>query len=216
MIVKIRGILETVREDQARVDVGGIVYGVLISPAVSERLVTTGRAGQEITLHTLHYIEGGVGMGSLIPRLVGFLTEADREFFSLLTSVPGLGVRKALRAMIIPAREIARAIELNDLLTLKRLPEIGNKTAQKIVMELKGKAMLYANLQGDEIAVAASPRPGLEEEYQVEAYEVLLQLQYSQDDARELVARTLKAHPEIKTSDTLIQEIFREQSGRKK
>ena len=215
MIVKIRGILESVREDQAQVDVGGIVYGVLICPAVSERLVTSGQVGREVTFHTLSYIEGGVGMGNLIPRLVGFLSASDLEFFSLLTSVQGLGVRKALRAMVAPARDIARAIELNDLLTLKRLPEIGPKTAQKIVMELKGKAAAYAYLREDEIRAAASPQSGMDGEHQIEAYEVLLQLQYSQDEARELVARAAKAHPEVRTSEGLIQEVFRTQAGRK-
>jgi holliday junction DNA helicase RuvA len=215
MIVRIRGILDSVRGDQALVEVGGIVYGVLVSPAVSERLTTSGLVGQEVPFHTMHYIEGGVGMGNLIPRLVGFLSSSDLEFFSLLTTVPGLGVRKALRAMAVSARDFARAIELNDLLTLKRLPEIGNKTAQKIVMELKGKAAVFAYLREDEIPAAATPLSGLGEEYQIEAYEVLLQLQYSPDDARALVAQVVKAHPEIKTSDSLIQEVFRSQAGRK-
>lgn len=117
--------------------------------------------------------------------------------------------------MVVPVRDIARAIEQNDLLTLKRLPEIGPKTAQKIVMELKGRAMAYAHLREDEISAAASAQTDMEEEYQIEAYEVLLQLQYSSNEARELVARIAKTHPEIRTSDILIKEVFHAQAGKK-
>jgi Holliday junction DNA helicase RuvA len=199
-----------VEDDHALVEAGGITYAVLISPAVGERLTGSGLAGGEVTLHTIYYIEGGVGMGNLFPRLVGFLSSADREFFTMLITVQGLGIRKALRSMSIPASEYARAIELNDLMMLKRLPEIGNKTAQKIVMELRGKVTVFAHLREEEI-IAAAHAPQLGSEYQEEAYQVLVQLQYTDAEARELVAHAAQAHPDITTSDALIQEIFRSQ-----
>lgn len=215
MIVRIRGRLEAVMNEQALVDVNGITHGVLISPWTGERLVSTGMIGREITLFTLHYIEGGIAIGNLMPRLAGFLSESDLEFFTLMITVQGMGVRKALRALVIPVRDIARAIEMNDLITLKRLPEIGSKTAQKIVMELRGKVTGFAQLAPGEIP--ALPSYGdLEEEYQREACEVLLQLQYSETEARELVMRTAKAHPDINTSEGLIHEAFRSQSGKRR
>lgn len=227
MIVRIRGRLEAVTDKgtpacalltsgtpQAFVEVNGVTYGVLISPWTGERLVSTGMVGREIELSTLHYIEGGIAMGNLMPRMAGFLTESDLEFFTFLITVQGMGVRKALRALVIPARDMARAIEMNDLLTLKRLPEIGSKTAQKIVMELRGKVTGFAQLIEGEIPPAA-PAGGLEEEYQREAYEVLLQLQYTDAEANELVVRTSRARPDIATSHELIQEIFRRQVPRR-
>jgi holliday junction DNA helicase RuvA len=204
----IRGILDSVTEDQALVEVNGLTYGVLISRELMERLITGGRIGQEVTLHTMQYIEGNVGMGNLLPRLVGFLSKTDLEFFTLLITVQGLGVKKALRALILPVKDVAKAIELNDVGTLKRLPEIGNKTALKMVMELKGKAAKFAFLPEEEIP-EAFPTGELEEEYQTETLEILIQLQYSEIEARELVHRTVKAFPEIKTSEQLIQEIFK-------
>jgi Holliday junction DNA helicase RuvA len=214
VIVRVHGRLEAVRGEQALVEVGGFTIGIFISPWVGERLVDTGMVGRDVTFHTMYYIEGGFGMGNLIPRLVGFLSEDDMEFFTLLITVQGLGVRKALRALMIPSRDMARAIEMNDLLTLKRLPEIGSKTAQKIVMELRGKVTGFAHLGEGEIPSAA-PVGGMDEEYQREAHEVLLQLQYTETEASELVVRTSRARPDITTSQELIQEIFRRQVPRR-
>ncbi|MHB9030974.1 MAG: Holliday junction branch migration protein RuvA [Candidatus Latescibacterota bacterium] len=210
MIDRIRGTLLAVEDDHTLVEVGGITYGILVSPATSEKITASGLIGQEVVLYTLHYIEGGIGMGALTPRLVGFISSNDRDFFTQLTSVQGLGVRKALRSMSIAAREYARAIELNDLMTLKKLPEIGNKTAQKIVMELRGKVTAFAHLREEEV-VAAAHAPQMGSDYQEEAYQVLVQLQYTDMEARELVARAVQARPDITSSDALIQEIFRRQ-----
>ncbi|MFA6472074.1 MAG: Holliday junction branch migration protein RuvA [Candidatus Latescibacterota bacterium] len=209
----VRGILDSVTEDQALVEVNGLTYGILISRELTERLITSGKVGQEVVLHTMQYIEGNVGMGNLLPRLVGFLSRADLDFFSLLISVQGLGVKKALRALVVPVKDVAKAIELNDVGTLKRLPEIGNKTAQKIVMELKGKVAQFAFLPEEKIPEAYGTSD-MAEEYMAEAFQILLQLQYSDDEAREMIRRTAKAVPEINTSEKLIQEIFKRHAAR--
>jgi len=206
MIARITGHLTAVEEGRALVTVGGITYSVLISPSVAEELAAN-HAGREVTLHTFHYIEGSAAMGNLIPRVVGFLSEADLEFFSRLISVPGVSVKKGLRSMVIPAADMARAIESNDQVTLKRLPEIGGKTAQKIVMELKGKLTKFVlGEYAESVAFRGGPVP---DDYRSEAVEVLAQLEYSRMDAEVIVMRTAENHPEITTADALIQEIFR-------
>ena len=210
MIVKIRGLLTGVEKERALVEINGITYGILISDAVAEHMVSSGMVGQDITLHTYSYIEGSPGLGNLIPRLVGFPEKADLDFFLLLTTVQGLGVKKALRALAIPIREVARAIELNDLATLKRLPEIGGKTAQKIVVELKGKAARFALL--DEEGLKRAQLPGLEAEYQRDAVDILVQLQYTASEADTLVRQTVRLHPDIATAEELIQQIFKQQT----
>ena len=213
MIVRIRGILVQVLDEAAFIDVGGITHAVMITRPVSERLIATGKVGEEVEFQTMHYIEGGVGVGNLVPRLVGFLNESDLDFFKLLTTVQGLSVKRSLRALAIPVKDVARAIELNDLATLKKLPEIGSKLAQKIVMELKGKTARFALLREDDIPVA-SMQSITADEYQQEALEVLLQLQYSRSEAEAIVTRISSDRPDIKTSEELIQEIFRRQSSR--
>lgn len=210
MIVRIRGLLTGVEKERALVEINGITYGILISDAVAEHMVSSGMVGQDITLHTYSYIEGNPGLGNLIPRLVGFPEKADLDFFLMLTTVQGLGVKKALRALAIPVHEVARAIELNDLATLKRLPEIGGKTAQKIVMELKGKAARFALL--DEEGLKRAQLPGLEAEFQRDAVDILVQLQYTASEADTLIRQTVRLHPDIATAEELIQQIFKQQT----
>ena len=105
-------------------------------------------------------------MGNLIPRLVGFLNQSDLEFFSMLTTVQGLSVKRSLKALTIPVKEMARAIELKNVSILKKLPEIGGKTAEKIIMELKGKVAKFALLREEEIpcfTAAGEPEDGYRE-----------------------------------------------------
>lgn len=211
MIVKVQGILERVTEDQAHVSDGGITYAVMISRTVAERLTLTGMVGQEVTLHTMYYLEGGVGMGHILPRLVGFLNETDLEFFSLLITVQGLSVKRSLRALTIPVKDVARAIELGDTGTLKKLPEVGGKTVQKIIMELKGKVAKFALLREDELPVG--PEAGTLDEFQHEALSILRQLQYNDAEADAMIRRMREQRPDIVTAEELIQELFRSQTG---
>ena len=200
MIAKLNGTLVSARNGKALVESYGITYVVLITTAVEERLIATGKVGQEITFNILHYIECNIAIGNLIPRLVGFLNETDLEFFSMLITVQGLGVKKALRSLVIPVKNMARAIELNDTATLKKLPEIGEKTAQKIVVELKGKAAKFALLREEELPEFADVGD-IYSEYQIEAVEILKQLQYSETEALDLVHRFAGLNPDITTAE---------------
>jgi len=211
LIARIKGTLSTVLEDRALVDIGGLTYEVMITRAVGDRLIKTGKVGNEIEFRTMHYIEGAVGMSNLVPRLVGFLNESDLEFFTMMITVQGLSVKRSLKALALPVKDVARAIELSDTATLKKLPEIGPKLAQKIILELKGKAAKFALLKEEDIPESAY-HLSAQEEYQQEALDVLLQLQYSPTEAESLVARYSAEHPEISSSEELIQEIFRSQT----
>lgn len=212
MIVRIRGKLVSVTDDHALVEINGITYMVFITRAVGERLLAGGKVGSEVHFYTMNYIEGSMGMGNLIPRLVGFLNETDLEFFTKLITVQGLSVKKSLKALIIPVKDMARAIELNDMETLKKLPEIGGKTAQKIIVELKGKVAKFALLREEEVVFTGTyGKP--EAEYQREALAVLLQLQYSETEAENIIHRMVALHPDITTSEELIKEIFRKQAA---
>ena len=204
------GTLAAVQDRQAFLEISGITYSILITSAVEDRLIATGKVGQEVTFNIFHYIEGNVGMGNIVPRLVGFLNKTDLEFFSILITVQGLGVKKALKSLVIPVKKMARAIELNDTETLKKLPEIGGKTAQKIIVELKGKAAKFALLREEELPELEKVKD-ITDEYKLEAIEILMQLQYTESEAKDIVCRTAEACENIKTSEELIQEIFKKQ-----
>ena len=205
MISRLTGVLEDVREESVSLRVNDITYEVFVPTSLSEHLKLSSMPESEITLYTYYYIEGGVGMGNLSPRLVGFLNDVDREFFQKLISVQGLGVRKALKALRIPTREIAWAIENEDLGLLTKLPEIGNRIASKIVAELKGKMAKYALIREMDTTAPRRVQPDFHEE----AISVLKQLQYRESEAEELVRKAFSRNENLNTVEDLIQEIFR-------
>ena len=94
MITHIRGILKSVAEESLTLAVEPFELEVLIPEHTRRQL--QGKVGEPVTLHTIFYIEGNAMSGRMMPRLVGFLSAIDREFFDIFCSVDGVGVRKAL------------------------------------------------------------------------------------------------------------------------
>ena len=203
MIARISGRLEELRNGAALVDAGvGLWYEVMVPACDVERLAR--RAGQDVVLHTLHYVEGDPAHGQLTPRLVGFLAEADRDFFRVFTTVKGIGVRKALRALVRPMAEIAAAIQAKDAKFLVALPEIGRRTAETIIAQLHGKVDEFAG----ELTTADARAPEMPEAG-AEAVAVLVQLGESRADATALVDRVLAVAPQLDAPGAIIQQAYR-------
>src|SRR6184192_507478 len=108
MITKISGVLNRVLDEEVRLQVGPLEYQVLIPEFVRRQVQT--RVGQEVTLHTSQYMDGNPMQGRVVPRLLGFISEAELEFFELFCTVDKVGTRKAIKALVRPIREIADAI----------------------------------------------------------------------------------------------------------
>lgn len=115
---------------------------VLIPSFLSAALAMS--QGQRVELHTLTHLESVNQGASFTPRLLGFATPEDRRFFELLTTVKGIGPKKALRVMAEPVAKIALLIERGDAKGLSGLPEIGKRMAETVIAELKGKCVSYA------------------------------------------------------------------------
>src|SRR5215211_6325338 len=137
MIASLTGTLQHVDEDRIHVQVGAILYELLVPAADVTRL--NDDVGLEMTFHTLMYLQGDANGGNIEPRLLGFLRREDKKFFEKFITVKGIGPRKALKALALPVAEIAHAIESKDAKFLTELPEIGKRTAETIVAELSGK-----------------------------------------------------------------------------
>ena len=120
MITNISGTLSQLAEDRATLQVGPMAYEVLIPDFVRRQLQAS--MGQEISLHTIFYLDGNPTQGRLSPRLVGFLSQVEREFFELFCSVDGVGAKKALRAMVRPVKDVATLIENQGVKGLSGLP----------------------------------------------------------------------------------------------
>src|SRR6185437_224784 len=131
MIGHLRGQLADKRPNQVLVDVNGVGYQVSIPLSTFYGL---GELRESVTLliHT-HLREDSIA-------LYGFLTSREKQFFELLLSASGVGPVLALKILSgISVDELVPAIRIGDLVRLTRIPGVGRKTAERIVVELRDK-----------------------------------------------------------------------------
>jgi Holliday junction DNA helicase RuvA len=207
MISAITGNLSQVLEDRVVLEVNGLSYEVLVSPVTLGALLP--KRDQEVSLKTIFYIQGTPGVGNMIPVLVGFMTETEKEFFERFITVGGIGPRAALKALTMPVGRIARAIEDGDSVVLTTLPGIGKQKAAKIIAELKGKVARFAVTPDEERDVERATGVTEEDDIVEEAIEVLMQLGYRRQESEDMVRRAIRKHDEITSLEAIIQEIFR-------
>ncbi len=202
MITKISGKLIAVSESIATLAVEAFEYEVLIPETTRRRLQTM--LGETVSLHTLHYLEGNPAQGRVVPRLVGFVNEVEREFFELFCSVDGVGVRKALRSMVRPVRDIAVLIEEQDAKGLSALPGIGPAIAERIIAKLRRKMPKFALLVGREESGATE----VERSVMDETFQILCSLGHSESDARRLLDAALASKQKFKDVESLLQAVY--------
>ena len=142
MITKITGKLIALQESTLTLGVDHFEHEVLI-PEFTRRHLQH-ELGKTVSLHTIEYLEGNPMQGRMTPRLIGFVSEVEREFFELFCSVDGVGVRKALRAMVRPVKDVATAIEEQDAKLLSSLPGIGPAMSERIVAKLRRRMPKFA------------------------------------------------------------------------
>jgi Holliday junction DNA helicase RuvA len=204
MITRISGTLERVEPTAVEIAVGPVVHEVLVTELV--RRTCQQKLGQPVVLHTLEYLEGNPTRGNLVPRLVGFLSEVEREFFELICEVDGVGVRKALRAIIRPVGEIASAIEEQDTKSLSGLPGIGAATAERMIAKLRRRMPKFALL----VAREAPAEAGATGDVLVETFEVLRSLGHSDSESRRLVDALRADKKKPKDVQEALEAIYRQ------
>jgi Holliday junction DNA helicase RuvA len=210
VLSKVRGILQSVSDESATLVIEPFEIEVQIPEETRRRLQS--RLGEPIALYTILYLEGGAMVSRLLPKLVGFLSAIDREFFDIFCSVDGVGVRKALRAMVRPVRELARTIEDQDVKALSTLPGIGEATAERIVAKLRRKVGKFALIVGPEQAVAAAEANGapVSAEHDVirDTFAALVSVGHSESQAREAIDRVLAGKKKFKSVSDMIEAIY--------
>jgi len=207
LIVRLAGTLTEVADGSVTVDRAGVSREVLV-PHFSVGELAACR-GQEVTLHTIEFLEGNPSSGNLVPRMLGFLHPEDRLFFNRFVGVKGIGPRKALKALSEPVRRVASWIETGDTKALATLPGIGKRAAELIVAELKGKM--------DDLALptAASTdaRPVQLSAPQRDALEVLLAWGDTRSDAERWLERAGQLHPDLKVAGDWVRAAYRIKTG---
>lgn len=218
MIVKIEGTLESLTADRAALRLtDGLTYEVMLPAYTAARL--NGSLGQTVSLHTLHYFESQAQGATMYPRLAGFASVIDKQFFELFVTCKGIGHRKALRAMTLSTAQIAGAIADRDLALLQSLPEVGQRTAETIAVSLKGKVDRFL----DAAPASGSMRGGAAgsdaEATRVpgglarDALHVLLQLGENRTQAVNWIDRALSGDDAPRDVESLVAEVYRIKGG---
>ncbi len=193
MISRLRGTVVEKHTTTAVIECGGVGYGVMVSVATAEKLPAI---GEQTILYTL-----------LIPRedelqLFGFATVAEREVFMMLTTIPGIGAKTSLGILsAVSLGELRGFVMTNNLLALQKLPGVGKKTAERLLVELRDRA-------GRITAETDSTSPGAAMNLlQQEAIAALTSLGYARQSAEKAVKKAvLEAGKEPMTAEQLIKK----------
>lgn len=209
MICRVTGTIDSVEGLTAVVTPpGGLSYEVMLPAYAAERVRT--RIGRVASLVTFNYLESEGQGSAYIPRLVGFETRRELEFFELFTTVKGIGYRRALRALAEPPATIARAITSRDTRPLTELPEIGKRLAETIIAELHGKVDVF--LGEDELRTLESAAAPVSAPFSAEAVEALVALGEARPEAQRQVAVALETArrrgKEPASADDIIELVY--------
>ena len=186
MIAQIHGRLLRKGPQEAVVDVGGVGYRITIPLSTFYRV---GEPGAEVTLLTHTHVREDALL------LFGFLTPVEQALFERLIAVSGVGPKLAISVLSgIEAPELAAALRASDIARLTRIPGVGKKTAERLVVELKDK------MQDLPSPAAAPVGPSAAADDVVSA---LVHLGYSRPEAERGVERVFREHGEGRFEDLL-------------
>ncbi len=189
MIASLRGFVKTKKDSWLLVETGGVGYQVF----ALESVINAIHIGEEALLHIHHY------MSESNQALYGFLSQEEQEFFELLLSISGIGPKVGLSVMnAASVAEIKAAVIEDNAEMLTKISGIGDKTAKRIVLELKNKIKI------------ADIRPigtkSLDVGSNLDVYEALLRLGYNSIEAR----AALKMVPsDVKDSEKKLREALK-------
>ena len=204
MIGYLEGKLLKKEEDRVLLLTNQIGYEVLL-PAMVMKSLENKNVGEEISL----YIFFQQTERQPKPVLIGFNLEIEKEFFQYFISVGDIGPLKAVKALDVPIREIATAIESGEIARLTQLKGIGRRTAQKIIATLEGKMGKFALIQP-----ADHQEAPLIEDFTKQVLDVMIkQLGHKHVDARKMIAKAMKRNDTITTAEELFDEVYKGEKG---
>lgn len=214
MRTRISGVLERVDGTEATIALAGgdLAYQVLLPAYLAQALAA--RTGERVTLATLEYLESPNQGATFLPRVLGFASPSDRKFFELLTTVKGIGYRKALRALALEPAAFAAAIAARDIRALTRLPEIGKRLAETIILDLADKADAFLT-PGERAGLDHAARGGTpcgNDPLATDAIDALMALGEPRHEAESLVQRAIERTRsdgvEVRTVEGLLDVVF--------
>lgn len=197
MIAYVSGTLVERTAAQVVVDVHGIGLAVHIPASSFDALPAI---GDPVRLLTYHYVrEDNM-------QLFGFATLGERRLFEAMLAVSGVGPRLALAALsALDVQELRRGIMSGDSTLLTRIPGVGRKTAERLVVELRDR---FAQVELDDASIKGTGTGG---SARLDALAALESLGLSRSVAEERVRKALRDHPDLSSAEQLIKLALREQ-----
>ena len=190
MFAYIKGSLEEKGNNYVVIEVGGIGYKIFMSESAISKMCDLGGI---IKIHTYYYVrEDNIS-------LYGFLTKEELKMFELLLSVSGIGAKSAITMLSnISPSSFALAVISNDVNSLKKIPGVGPKSAQRIILELKDKLKTQQGVEeSSEVKVEIQKSENVSE-----AMEALQILGYNKREVE-------KAFEKIANTDVSVEELIK-------
>ena len=197
MIGRLTGVLAAKRAPQILVDCHGVGYEVDVSMTTYYQLPDV---GEQVSIWTHLQIKDDAH------TLIGFTSEQERKLFRQLIRVNGVGPKMALTILSgIDNQAFAICVTQNDISTLTRLPGVGKKTAERLIIEMRDKVDEFAG-SVDLINIAGAANAGGPDSYKNEAVEALQALGYKPQDAEKMIKQAELANNDIDSASTLIRK----------
>ena len=199
MIGRIRGVLLDKQAPDILVDVQGVGYEIQAPMSTIYQLPALGK---EVVLHTHLVVREDAQL------LYGFFGLQERSMFRSLIKISGVGPKMALAILSgMAVDEFARTISTGDIAALTRMPGVGKKTAERLVVEMKDRLSDW----GGDLPPADLPADAPKGERQLtqEAETALIALGYKPQEAARLISSALKGNPQITRSEELIRLALR-------
>lgn len=194
MIASLRGTVLNIGHDHGVIDCGGVGYLFTAAPAT----LATLRRGEEATVLTALVVREDAML------LYGFADAESREMFHLLQTVTGLGPKLAVAAQsVLDPAEISQAVIAGDAKTLQRVPGVGKRMAERMILELKDKVAAFTDVGAEESRVPGVQLPVGSEMVAEQVTEALQGLGFVEKEAARAVGEVLAGQPDLDTAAAL-------------
>lgn len=195
MIGRLRGILIEKQPPYLLLDVGGVGYELQAPMTTFYRLPAV---GVEVTLHT------HLSITENLHQLFGFIDQRDRSLFRTLIKVNGVGPKMAVAILSgMESDDIARCVRDDNTTALTKVPGVGKKTAERLVIELRDRLKTWDLPHNESVAPAQSSLSINANDVYAEAESALISLGYKPADASKMIALAARQQPEARSEELI-------------
>jgi len=199
MIGRIHGVVLEKQAPNLLVDVNGVGYEIL---APMTTFFVLPEVGSTTTLHT-HF-----SVSENAQQLFGFSSQRDRELFRLLIKVNGVGPKMAVGLMSMDTDEIVHCVMNDDVSALVKIPGVGKKTAERLIIEMRDKLKSWShNVSPERAAASLNEKPLGQNALVAEAESALVALGYKPAEAAKAVSSALE--DDVSSTEVLIRRALK-------